>query len=281
MSLNGSAPRRIAVLSDVHANAVALRAVIADLDSHGAEEIVVAGDLIGFGPSPSEVVDLLVARGARVIRGNWEADYVAALATGVPDEWRADPNKAPLLWTLDRLGAERRAYLAALPDRLAPVPGDSTVLVVHGTPRSFREGVLPTTPDEEVVAAFAGESAALCFVGHTHLAMDRVVGNRRVVNPGSVGLPTDGDSRAAYALVDLSADGDTLAVEQRRVAYDLDAAIAAYDGGLREVAPWFVQLLERQLRTARNLYALWLKESAGLSVGEFPAAMARFLASND
>ena len=71
-------PRRVAVISDIHANLVALRAVLADLDAHDAGEIVVTGDAIGFGPNPAEVVDLLRERGARMIRGNHEKDYVAA-----------------------------------------------------------------------------------------------------------------------------------------------------------------------------------------------------------
>ena len=273
------ASRRIAVLSDVHANVVALRAVLADVDAERIGEIVVAGDLIGFGPNPSEVVDLLVARGARLIHGNWEADYVAAAAAGLPDEWASDPNKVPIIWTLERLGAERRAHLSVLPDRVSL---DGATHVVHGTPRSVREGVMPTTPESDVADAFAGEPIGLWFVGHTHRAMDRLIGDRRVVNPGSVGLPTDGDSRAAYAIVSFSPDqrGTESAVELKRVSYDLDAAIAAYDAGLRPVAPWFVDLVERQLRDARNLYPLWLRESAGLGAGEFPAAMRRFLAAN-
>src|SRR5437763_975600 len=96
---------RIAILSDIHGNAVALRAVLADLEAFGVDQIVVAGDLVGFGPSPDEVVDLLVARGARLIRGNHEKDYVAPFTTQeLPADWRTSPDRT-LYWTIDRLGS--------------------------------------------------------------------------------------------------------------------------------------------------------------------------------
>ena len=78
---NAPVPRRLAVLSDVHGNLPALRAVLADADAHGAEELVVAGDVVGFGPEPGAAIDLLRERGAHIIRGNHEKDYVAVYAT--------------------------------------------------------------------------------------------------------------------------------------------------------------------------------------------------------
>src|SRR5688572_28182594 len=138
-------PRRLAVLSDVHANLPALRAVLADTDVQGAEELVVAGDAIGFGPEPGATVDLLTERGARMIRGNHEKDYVAVYdSPSRPDWWTASPRLVSFRWGMERLGAERRAYLAALPDQLTL---DELTLVVHGSPRNVRDAVQPWTPD--------------------------------------------------------------------------------------------------------------------------------------
>ena len=152
-------PHRVAVLSDIHGNVGALRAVLADLDSLGVDRIVVAGDVVGFGPNPAEVVDLLAARSALMVRGNHEKDYVSVYGTAeMPDSWWTAPRTKSLLWTMERLGPERRAFLAALPDRLLL---DDATLVVHGSPRHVRDKILASTPDEELEAMLDGETASL------------------------------------------------------------------------------------------------------------------------
>src|SRR5690242_7950074 len=112
MTLTTEKPRRIAVLSDVHGNSVALQAVLADVDELGVDDLIVAGDMVGFGPNPDEVVDLLRARGARMIRGNHEKDYVARYGTAqMPAWWRTDPRIRSMCWSMERLGPQRRAFL--------------------------------------------------------------------------------------------------------------------------------------------------------------------------
>lgn len=213
---------RIAILADVHANLSALRAALSDAADQGATRIVVAGDLVGFGPQPNAVVDLLRVVGVELVRGNHEQDYVGAYArTNVRERWRADPLLASMCWYLDRLGDERHALLAALPERLWL---DDVTLVTHGSPRHIRDGIKVDTPDAAVAAMFAGVPACLAFVGHTHRAMIRSVGGRTVVNVGSVGTPLDGDPRAAYVIATRTpaAAPGSWGIAQRRVAYDLE-----------------------------------------------------------
>jgi len=156
--------RHIAVLSDVHGNLIALRAVLADVAALGIDSVVVAGDIVNFGPHPDDVVDLLAAQGAQMIRGNHEQDFVALYETNkMPASWCLD--LPSMCWTMERLGAPRRALLTARPDRLMI---DATTLVVHGSPRHVRDSVLVSTPTEELDAMFASEAARLAFVGHTH-----------------------------------------------------------------------------------------------------------------
>jgi len=273
-------PRRVAVLSDIHGNAVALQAVLADVTALGIDRLVVAGDLVGFGPNPDDVVDVLVARSAQLIRGNHEADYVAPYGTAeMPAWWRTDPRLASFRWSMERLGARRRAFLAALPDRLLL---DAATLVVHGSPQHIRDAVRATTPDQELKAMFAGEPARLAFVGHTHRPVLRTLPQLRVVNVGSVGFPLDGDPRAAYAVATPAEDDAPGAwdVGVRRVAFDLDAAIAAYDNGLREADPGFVELITRELRTARDYLGPWLRLSEGLPAAELATALQQYLAAH-
>lgn len=273
----GSERCRVAVLADIHGNLVALRAVLADLDAENVDGIVVAGDMVGFGPSPDEVVDLLVERNAQMIRGNHEKDYVAVYGTPqMPDEWRTAARTRSLLWTMERLGPGRRAMLASLPDRRLL---DSSTVVVHGSPRSVRDSIFEWTSEPELTAMLEGEESRLVLVGHTHRALTREIPGRRIVNVGSVGFPLDGDTRATYAIATPSDDGQTgsLNVSIRRVAYDIDAAVAAFDGGLGQADPCFLEVLARQLRTGRSLIGAWVRASDGLAVEELPDALARFL----
>jgi putative phosphoesterase len=268
--------RSIAILSDIHGNLVALRAVLAELEDLGVDSIAVAGDLVGFGPNPDDVVDLLVERAARLIRGNHEKDYVAPYGTlGMPDGGRIDPRFRSMIWSMERLGPERRAFLSELPDSLLL---DPETLVVHGSPRHVRDSVLAWTPETELDAMFAEADARLVFMGHTHRPVIRNPARRRLVNAGSVGLPLGGDPRASYVLAWPSQTSGTVwKVEVRRVPYDLEAAIAAYDNGLRDADAGFVELISRQLRTARDYYGPWLRRSQALPEGELESALRQYL----
>jgi predicted phosphodiesterase len=268
----------IAVLSDVHGNTEALRAVLGDLDRLGVREVVVAGDMVGFGPEPDVVVDLLRERGARMIRGNHEQDYVARWdRPDAPPEWRRDRRYRGFALTMERLGRERRAFLAGLPDRLLL---DEATLVVHGSPRQAREGLRAGDSDEELAARYAGERCTLSFSGHTHRPLIRCTPGLTLVNVGSVGLSLDRDPRAAYALAEPEPDGPPgrWRVEIRRVAYDLEAAVRAYDRFYRPAAPEYVELITRTLLAARDYFAPGLRAAADASDLEFPDAIRRYLA---
>jgi predicted phosphodiesterase len=287
---------RLAVLADVHANEVALRAVLDEVDRLGVDGLVVAGDLSGFGPAPDVVTDLLRARRTRMIRGNHEKDYVAPYGTSaMPRHWPTSPRTASLCWNMERLGPERRAFLASLPDRLLI---DEATLVVHGSPRHARDAVGADTPLEELEAMFAGESCRLAFSGHTHRPVIRDTPSRRYVNVGSVGLPLGGDNRAAYALIERNgasapADGRSAArngrsaardgwtVGIRRVAYDVEAAIAMHRAsGCGEGWPDFLEVYARTLRSARDYLGPLLRATRDVPDEQYPAAARAFLDAN-
>jgi diadenosine tetraphosphatase ApaH/serine/threonine PP2A family protein phosphatase len=204
----------IALLYDVHGNALALAAVLADARARGADRWLLGGDYSLFGPEPEETIaQLRELQPALWIRGNGE-------------RWTADPGDAPdnpvvpaaIDACREALGTELVTLLGALPE--SAEHGDTTF--VHASPLSDVRSFMPDPrPDEaELLAGYAG--ARLVF-GHTHLPFRRAAatGGAELVNPCSVGLPYDGDARAAYAL--LGPDGD---VEHHRVAYDHRTAAA-------------------------------------------------------
>ncbi len=237
-----------AVLADVHGNLEALDVVLADARAHGAASFVVAGDLSGFGGDPDGCLDRLIATNARMVRGNHEADYVARFGPGMPAEWRTGPRWAGLRWNMERLGTTRRRYLADLPDRLEL---EGRAAVMHASPRGIRAGALPAMSDDLLEEMFSTEPLRIAFVGHTHRAFDRrLPSGRRIVNAGSVGLPLDGDPRAAYAIV-VPRDDDWQ-IDLRRVEYPIERAIARARIQAPEVADEVLALFERTMRTGRD-----------------------------
>jgi predicted phosphodiesterase len=212
----------IAALYDVHGNLPALEAVITDAEAHGVERYVLGGDYALFGGWPAETIHRLRELPAVVqVRGNaerWTADP--------PDELR---DIAAVY--RDILGEDLTAELAAL-----PFSGEHDgTLVVHASPVADVRSFLPR-PAADEAELLAGVTHTRLLFGHTHLPFRRISahGGIELVNPGSVGMPLDGDTRAAYALIH-----PDRSVEHRRVEYDHQASAArvreAFDGEWTEM----------------------------------------------
>jgi diadenosine tetraphosphatase ApaH/serine/threonine PP2A family protein phosphatase len=230
---------RIAVISDIHANLEALRAVLADIDARGVDAIWCLGDLVGYGPEPNACVELIRERAEICLGGNHD---LAAL--GDLDIARFNVDAAQVAeWTHATLTPEARRYLSMLPNRLVQDP----FTLAHGSPRE---------PVWEYVLSYAVAqrnfqilTTPYCLVGHTHYPsvwrrpagatteldclplkdQDEVTldEDMLILNPGSVGQPRDGDPRASYLLIDLP---NGLA-QNHRVEYD----IAATQARMREL----------------------------------------------
>jgi predicted phosphodiesterase len=217
---------RIAVLSDIHGNLPALEAVLASLRPYDA--IWQLGDVVGYGPQPNEVVELLASENALGVRGNHDSAALGELDTDAFN----DDARAAIEWTITELRDSSRAWLGAL-NRREEIDGFT---LVHGSPRD---------PTWEYVYAVSIARANInrfstthCLVGHTHvplvyrqnaskvepwlparasrLELDE---RRALINPGSVGQPRDGDRRASGMLLDT----DDMTAEWRRVEYPIDS----------------------------------------------------------
>jgi diadenosine tetraphosphatase ApaH/serine/threonine PP2A family protein phosphatase len=198
---------------DVHGNLPALEAVLEDAHAAGVGRFVLGGDYAAFGGWPAECAALADALDAAVrIRGNWER-WVA----DPPPEVRADAETAAAAATVRAaLGPELVAAHGALP---AEMSLDASTLVCHASPGSDMDGFAPA-PCARDAELLAGVTARRLLVGHTHRQFRRTAAGVEIVNPGSVGLPLDGDRRAAWAVL-----GDDGSIELRRVEYDVAAAI--------------------------------------------------------
>lgn len=216
---------RIAILSDIHGNLTALEAVLADLRCTAPDEVLFGGDLADSGSSPAEVLDRIRDLGCRGVFGNTDEMLVRPAAL----EHFAAQSKAPAaLWdaireiaavTRDALGAERLAWLAALP----PSVSVGNLVLVHASPDSAWRAPAIDAREGELITAFESLGKEVVAYGHTHLPGIRRLGAfvpRLVFNSGSVGLPYDGDPRASYLILDEQRPDDQATI--RRVEYDLE-----------------------------------------------------------
>lgn len=225
---------RIAILSDVHGNCVGLDAALADLQQHPAEQIVCLGDMIQGGPQPAEVVARLRALNCPVVMGNADAWLLSGQATDA--EPTTDQQLAVREWQITRLAPDDRAFIANFQPTVELALGSGrTLLCFHGTPHSFDEVILPSTPDEEFQRMLGPFAPALMCGGHTHLQQIRRLDDTLFFNPGSVGLAFDrqqpeahfkADPWAEYAV--LSYEDGQIGLEFRRVPYHAETIIQAY-----------------------------------------------------
>ncbi|TKJ31795.1 MAG: hypothetical protein CEE40_00255 [Chloroflexi bacterium B3_Chlor] len=227
---------RIAVLADVHGNLPALAAVLSHLEAQGgAEEIWVLGDLTVFCPYPLQVLERLTALPrVRFLQGNTDRYLVTGeRPRKIADDEAQWEGMATLLeerdgnfrWTFERLDYRWYAFLRDLPYlQRSDVADYGAILGAHASFVSDELGVWAATTNGELRDLLGGIDARLLLCGHTHHQLERSLGQTSVVNPGSVGLPLDGDQRAAYAILDL--EGGDCQVALHRVDYDVDEVIA-------------------------------------------------------
>jgi putative phosphoesterase len=196
---------RVAALYDVHGNLPALEAVLAEVEREGVDEIVFGGDIASGAPQPRETLELIRSLpNARSIRGN--ADRLDDPA------FRSDPGRA---WVEEQLDEDQIRWLAELPFSTVV---DAT-LYVHATPQDDETVITEITTDERLRDLLAGVEQPRVVAGHTHMQLERRVGEVLFVNAGSVGRPYEGRPGAYWAVLD---EG----VELRRTEYDLEAAAA-------------------------------------------------------
>jgi len=211
---------RVAVIADVHGNAPALAAVLAEIERAGVDLVVDLGDTLA-GPFPVETLALLAPLGERVrhVRGNGDRELVAAFDDPGWGAGREETGMvAPVRFAAARMGRAARDALATFEQPFAlEVDGLGAVRFCHGTPRSHEEIVTAGTPEPRLRSALDGVEEAVVVGGHTHMQRDRRAGRHRFVNPGSVGMAYEGRPGAFWAV--LGPD-----VELRETPYDVAAA---------------------------------------------------------
>jgi putative phosphoesterase len=225
---------RLAILSDIHGNLPALEAVLHDLAGRGVEGALHLGDLVGYGPHPGAVVARVREQQIGGVAGNYDlAVCHPDAAEGAARYLRPDLSEVgweSYRWTRERIDAETQEVLAGLPAQLRVEEGERCFVFTHGSPERPDEYLLPDTPEARLRSLFEGCGAQVLVVGHTHLPQARELGDRLLLNPGSVGNPKDGDPRASYLILDTERG---LTAEHVRVEFDVETVAAeSVDSGL-------------------------------------------------
>ena len=211
--------RRMAALYDIHGNLPALEAVLAEVEQAEVDLIVIGGDVFP-GPMAAECLDRLLACGISIVkvRGNGERAILECRDGRLSQKLPAAA-LAAIEWHAANLDPRHEQMLLSntwQPTIRLGVPGTGTVLFVHATPIRDTDIFTERTPDDALHRVFANADADVVLCGHTHLQFERTLGDLRIVNAGSVGMPFDGPG-ACWALID---GGVTL----RRTPYDVEAA---------------------------------------------------------
>ena len=216
---------RLAALSDIHGNAIALEAVLKDVAAERPDAVLIAGDLVVNGPEPALVVDVLRSlpiATTLIVQGNTDIaaadfDYAAAYpwaTDGVPD---AVQDAAE--WAHDALGDERLDWLRCLPaERRWRTEEDTLILACHASPGSQTSGLDQGLDPNVTLERIARTDARVIVCGHTHVPEIRDLGWKWIVNDGSAGYVFDGEPTASWALIDV--EGDDVRAQIRRTEFD-------------------------------------------------------------
>lgn len=214
---------KLAFISDIHGNANALDAVLADIKERNIDKVYVLGDLCYRGPEPQRSLDLVRSLNTSVIKGNADEWVVRGVNQGeVPDQAIEMMNKERD-WICSQLTEESVDYLRNLPTELEIEQNGIKIHAFHATPESLFEVVLPIENDETLTTKMMTKEADLYIYAHIHRPYIRYIDGKCIMNIGSVGLPFDGVKKASYAMVDIQEGSFQTSIV--RVGYDINQTI--------------------------------------------------------
>jgi putative phosphoesterase len=226
---------KIGVISDVHANLHALEAVFEDAKTRGITVFLNAGDIMGFGAFPNEVIEALYSKNALSVIGNLDLEILDK------NKKVKGAKKFSVQYARKVLEKSHETYLRTLPIKVELEVGQKKLLMIHGSPVSIEEHLRRDTPDERFQELAKTAGADLIVVGHSHEQFTKKADGALFINPGSVGRPGDGNPQAAYAAISVS----PFSVELIRVNYDVEATADAMR--MRGAPESYAQMLLRGL----------------------------------
>ena len=253
---------RVALLSDIHGNLFALNAVLDALAAEQIDQMVCLGDVAIFGPQPRETLARMQELNCLGVMGNTDAWALDPMPHPVRNE-ETEFFNAVELWSAAQLTDADRSYIRTFQPTvtiaLADEPAETTLLCYHGSPRSFHDSIVATTPIADLAPMLSGHDSLVLAGGHTHQQYLRRYHDKYLLNPGSVGrayeMGTDGTAHdatwAEFALV--TWDAGQLQLDLRRVPYDVDALIAHTHTTTMPHSQWWLSKLQSSVVRSRGV----------------------------
>ncbi len=196
---------KLAVIADIHANLVAFETTLSDIKTQGITDILCLGDVANFGPQPVETLELIREIACPIVMGNNDATLLEPIKPEtLPEEkrWFAEVEA----WCAEQFSDDHKSFIRSFKPIVELELDNLQLLAYHGSPKSYNDPITATTPDEVLESYFANSNADIFVGGHTHEQFIRRYFDKRVLNPGSVGLP--------YVLRRGSSEGLNLAVAE-------------------------------------------------------------------
>ena len=213
---------RLAFLSDIHSNHLALLNVIDDVETQCVDKTYCLGDLVGYGPHPNQVIDTIRHMGFQTVMGNY--DEGVGFERGecgcayVTDEGKIIGQKS-IDWTTEHVTPDNKELLRSLLRDIRFTVDGYRFLLIHGSPRRINEYLYEDKPEGNLRRILEPLEIDVMICGHTHKQYHRHIAGIHIINDGSVGKPKDGDPRACYAIVDTDED---FSVVFRRIEYPIE-----------------------------------------------------------
>jgi len=213
---------RLAFLSDIHSNQPALLNVIDDIETQDIDKTYCLGDLVGYGPTPNQVIDTIRYFEFPTVMGNY--DEGVGFERGecgcayISDEEKVNGQRS-IDWTTEQVTPDNKEFLKSLLDKIEFTVDGYRFLLVHGSPRRINEYLYEDRPEASLKRILEPLDIDVMVCGHTHKPYHRQVEDIHIINDGSVGKPKDGDPRTCYAIIDTD---EAFSVEFRRVEYPIE-----------------------------------------------------------
>ena len=215
---------RVAVISDIHANLIALEEVLKDIEKENCEHIICLGDIVLAGPQPISILEFVKQQNWTIIQGNTDkliAEYSQDVLDMMKEKYPVMANA--IVDDMNYVTEEDQKYLAELPPQLEMDIDGVKILFVHGSPRANNEDILPNRELTEIEEIISGVDADLILCGHTHIPCGYQTNNKQtVVNVGSVGRPMTPTPLACYAVIDF--ENGIFNIRHKFVDYDREKA---------------------------------------------------------
>ena len=241
---------RIALLADIHGNLTALKVVLKDIKSHDIDRIIIAGDLVGDGPFPHQVINEIKKLNACVIKGNRDNDMLK-YDKGELNEWNNYKQMSAMVWTYHQT-KDNLDYIKGLSDNLiVRLDEEDSIKVVHGSPRDIYEHLYHDKMLDRLDQAITLINENILICGHTHIQWDKEYKGVYIANPGSLGMHFNKQKAAEYSI--LFKKNNKWNVENRYVQYDINELENSYHtSGMYDYAPVWSSLALHSLRSGEN-----------------------------